>query len=125
MLLTVLRKVSLLVEAHEDFADRSPISAAVRWRDGALHAVAGAAMVCTGAYFACAVAAFSGRERLGKREVEGITIWDAWNGLATPTRRFMATFGDAVLSGAAEQLLDKTAPDLIHIQHLMGWPSRC
>ncbi len=57
-----------------------------------------------------------------KREVEGITIWDAWNGLATPTRRFMATFGDAVLSGAAEQLLDKTAPDLIHIQHLMGWP---
>ncbi|MBN1454107.1 MAG: glycosyltransferase family 4 protein [Anaerolineales bacterium] len=58
-----------------------------------------------------------------EKRLEGdVTVWEAWNGPATPARRFMATFGAVALSDAAERVLDEIAPDLIHVEHLMGWP---
>jgi glycosyltransferase involved in cell wall biosynthesis len=58
-----------------------------------------------------------------KRPEGDVTVWEAWDGLATPPRRFLATFGDTALSDAAKRVLDEIAPDLIHVEHLMGWPA--
>ncbi len=53
---------------------------------------------------------------------DGVKVWRAWNGVVTPSRRFLATFGDSSLQRAFEMVLEETHPELIHVQHLMGWP---
>ena len=58
--------------------------------------------------------------KLQCREEDGIRIWTAQNGPMTPNRRFLATFGNAVLTQAFTDVLEKEKPDLVHIQHLMG-----
>ena len=62
--------------------------------------------------------------KLQCREEDGIRIWTAQNGPMTPNRRFLATFGNAVLTQAFTDVLEKEKPDLVHIQHLMGLPRR-
>jgi glycosyltransferase involved in cell wall biosynthesis len=47
----------------------------------------------------------------------------AWNGPFTPSRRFLATFGDAYIARSLERVLKETSPDVIHVQHLMGMPA--
>jgi len=53
---------------------------------------------------------------------EGVNVWTAWNGLQSPVRRFLATFGDSSMERAFECVLEETNPDLVHIEHLMGLP---
>jgi glycosyltransferase involved in cell wall biosynthesis len=56
-----------------------------------------------------------------ERRTEGnVHIWSAWTGRQSPTRRFLATFGDPPMVQTFERALDEIEPDLIHIQHLMG-----
>lgn len=59
---------------------------------------------------------------LEHRDDQGVDLWAAWHGVASPTRRFLTTFGDPDLAGAFERVLDTSRPDLVHIQHLMGLP---
>lgn len=58
----------------------------------------------------------------GKVE-KGLQVWAAWAGRPSPTRRFLYTLGSVPLRQAFGQVLDRTRPDLIHIQHLMGLPA--
>jgi glycosyltransferase involved in cell wall biosynthesis len=37
--------------------------------------------------------------------------------------RYLATFGDAHARGAFDAWLEQTAPDIVHVQHLMGFPA--
>jgi glycosyltransferase involved in cell wall biosynthesis len=53
---------------------------------------------------------------------KGVNVWAAWNGLQSPARRFLATFGDSSMERAFERVLEEVTPDLIHIEHLMGLP---
>lgn len=57
------------------------------------------------------------------RTEEKLQIWAAWAGVSSPTRRFVAGFSDPPLSRAFEQVLAKTRPDIVHVQHLMGQPA--
>jgi glycosyltransferase involved in cell wall biosynthesis len=51
-----------------------------------------------------------------------VALWAAWSGLENPTRRFMATFGDVAIERLFVCALDDFRPDLVHVQHLMGFP---
>ncbi len=50
-------------------------------------------------------------------------IWTGWNGLLSPTRRFLATLGnDSTLVKAFKHVLEEAQPEIVHIEHLMGHP---
>ncbi len=51
-----------------------------------------------------------------------VRVWAAWNGVVSPGRRFLHTFRDPPMLPLWEQVLDTFAPDLVHIEHLMGLP---
>ena len=51
-----------------------------------------------------------------------VALWAAWSGSEHPTRRFMATLGDATIERLFERALDNFRPDIVHVQHLMGLP---
>jgi len=53
---------------------------------------------------------------------DGLRIWAAWTGVQSPTRRFLATFGDPSMVRVFERALEETRPELVHVQHLMGLP---
>jgi glycosyltransferase involved in cell wall biosynthesis len=59
---------------------------------------------------------------LERREEDGILVLKTWAGTLTPRRRFLATFRDHSIRQDFERLLDEVCPDLIHIQHLIGFP---
>lgn len=63
-------------------------------------------------------------EGVGQRHhvEEGVHVWAAWAGSPSPTRRFLATFGNLSLVHVFERVLEEAHPDLIHVQHLMGLP---
>ena len=58
-----------------------------------------------------------------REEANGLRVWAAWAGLVTPSSRFRATFRDPALHHAFAQVVDEFAPDLVHVQHLMGLPA--
>lgn len=59
-----------------------------------------------------------------EKRLEGdVQVWAAWAGSLSPTRRFLATFGDPPIVRAFERVLEETRPDLVHVQHLMGLPA--
>lgn len=60
---------------------------------------------------------------LEHRTDEGVALWAARSGPENPTRRFLATFGDANIERSFERVLDDFGPDLVHVQHLMGLPT--
>jgi glycosyltransferase involved in cell wall biosynthesis len=60
---------------------------------------------------------------LAAREDGGVRVWSASAGPLSPLRRFLATYRNPVLQGAFEQVLDRFRPDVVHVQHLMGWPA--
>ncbi len=51
-----------------------------------------------------------------------VNVWAAWTGFVSPIRRFLNTFYDPPMVSFWEQFLYEVAPDLVHIQHLMGLP---
>jgi len=59
---------------------------------------------------------------LEERVEEGVRVWTAWRGLATPSRRLLSTFRDPPMARAFERVLDQANPDLVHVEHLMGLP---
>jgi glycosyltransferase involved in cell wall biosynthesis len=42
----------------------------------------------------------------------------------TPRGRYLATFGQAHTASALDAWLDATQPEVVHVQHLMGFPAR-
>ncbi|MGC9083177.1 MAG: glycosyltransferase family 4 protein [Anaerolineae bacterium] len=63
-----------------------------------------------------------GESALSHRTDGTVQVWGAQVHSNSPTRRFLATFGEASLRQAWEQVLREWNPDLVHIQHLMGLP---
>lgn len=59
---------------------------------------------------------------LERHEEDDVLVVKTWAGLLSPNRRFLATLRDDPTEQAFERVLDETRPDLIHIQHLMGFP---
>lgn len=51
-----------------------------------------------------------------------IQVWAVTAGPVTPSRRFLATFGEASVLAAFQQVVVETRPDLVHLQHLLGLP---
>ncbi len=74
-----------------------------------------------------AVSVFTRRNGAGvgqeHRQEFDVAVHLAWNGSASPTRRFLTTFGNVELEEAFAGVLDQFKPDLVHIQHLMGFPT--
>jgi glycosyltransferase involved in cell wall biosynthesis len=62
---------------------------------------------------------------LKRRQENGLLILEAWAGVCRPSGRFLATFGHSWLQRTFERVLDEVHPDLVHIQHLMGFPAGC
>jgi glycosyltransferase involved in cell wall biosynthesis len=50
-------------------------------------------------------------------------VYRAWSGVLSPAQRFLVTWGNRALVEAVIATLDQVQPDLVHIQHLMGWPT--
>ncbi len=48
-----------------------------------------------------------------------------WSGTSSPSARFLSTFSDKGLERAFSMVLEQQRPDLVHIQHLMGFPVAC
>lgn len=63
-----------------------------------------------------------GLEESPLANIPNATIYRAWHGEVSPTRRFLISFGDRVLHEQFRQALQKETPDVVHIQHLMGLP---
>lgn len=61
---------------------------------------------------------------LARRNDDGVAVWAAWASAPSPTRRFLATFGDPPIQRAFQEVLDQARPDLVHVQHLMGLPAQ-
>ena len=59
---------------------------------------------------------------LAQKDEAGVQVWRAWDGPMTPTRRYLDLFRTGPLLDAWEEVLVTTMPDVVHIQHLMGWP---
>jgi glycosyltransferase involved in cell wall biosynthesis len=57
------------------------------------------------------------------RMEQDVHVWAAWAGFSDPIRRFLATFQDPSMVRAFEQVLERSRPDLVHVQHLMGLPT--
>lgn len=55
-------------------------------------------------------------------EEDGVVVWRA-PASASVNRRFLATFGDALVLKACEHVLETAGPDRVHIQHLIGFPA--
>ncbi len=53
----------------------------------------------------------------------GARLFEAGAGPATPTGRFLSTFGSRLLEAQWRASLDQFRPDLVHVQHLMGLPA--
>ena len=53
---------------------------------------------------------------------EGVAIYRIWDGLLNPTKRYIDSFGNSALERAATDAISTFAPEIVHIQHLMGWP---
>lgn len=57
-----------------------------------------------------------------RHERDALRVWTAWDGMPSPVRRFLATFGAHPILRAFTDVVERTSPDLVHVQHLMGLP---
>ena len=53
---------------------------------------------------------------------DGVLVYRAWDGPLNPSKRYRDLFGNSALEAAATDTIRKFAPEIVHIQHLMGWP---
>jgi len=63
------------------------------------------------------------RPGLERRMEEGVHVWAASDGPVSPQRRLAAIFGSPALRRGWRQVLDEFAPQIVHVQHLMGLPA--
>ncbi len=61
-------------------------------------------------------------EGLDHRMEEGVAVYAAWAGVRSPTQRFLATFRDPPMAEAFRFVFQKFNPDIVHIEHMMGFP---
>ncbi|MEW5988675.1 MAG: glycosyltransferase family 4 protein [Chloroflexota bacterium] len=54
---------------------------------------------------------------------QGVQMWATWSGTVTPIRRFVSAFNEAKLLRAFSEVAGRFQPDVVHLQHLMGWPA--
>jgi glycosyltransferase involved in cell wall biosynthesis len=59
---------------------------------------------------------------LERREEDGVLVLKMWAGVLGPGRRFLTTLADPSATQAFKRVLHEIRPDLIHIQHLIGFP---
>lgn len=57
------------------------------------------------------------------RREDGVTVWSASAGTLSPAQRFLATYRNPALRQAFVEALDRFRPDVVHVQHMMGWPA--
>lgn len=57
------------------------------------------------------------------QDERGVWMWAAWSGQVTPLRRFVSAFSEANLLRAFREVVGRFRPDVVHVQHLMGWPA--
>lgn len=73
------------------------------------------------------VAVFTRRDRPGQGwdcfSHAKVQVYSAWDGVMSPTRRYLAFLGNRVLTDAFAAVLDQFRPDLVHVQHLFGLPT--
>ena len=55
----------------------------------------------------------------------GVRVEVAWSGLYGPARRLLSTVHEPALIRSLERVLERSRPELVHIQHLMGLPAAC
>ncbi len=60
---------------------------------------------------------------LNARVDGAVTVWSASAGPMSPRRRFLATYRNPDLERAFQQVINDFEPDIVHIQHLIGWPT--
>lgn len=61
---------------------------------------------------------------LDYRQENGCQIWTGWDGVLSPTSRFLTTFSrQKKLVNLFQKVLDQTQPEIVHIEHLMGHPT--
>ncbi len=60
---------------------------------------------------------------LEERLSDGVRVWAAGDGPVTPVRRLLATLGSWPLQRSWQRVLDEFAPQIVHVQHLMGLPA--
>ena len=53
---------------------------------------------------------------------EGVRVTATWSGPLSPTARFLSTFRDSRATDAFGLALEENNPDVVHIQHMMGFP---
>lgn len=72
------------------------------------------------------VTVFCRRSEEGKgldhRTEDGVDVWSTWNQPLNPVRRFGATWGDAFIAEAFDEVLGDLDADIVHVEHLMGLP---
>ena len=72
-----------------------------------------------------AVAVLYPRDKQSDLSVEdrdGVRVYTAGTGGRNRTRVFTSLFGSKELHSQFEQVLNEVQPDVLHLQHLMGWP---
>ncbi len=60
---------------------------------------------------------------VSSRQDDRVTVWRAHVGPVTPLRRFLALYRDSGLRAEFTRTFERFAPDIVHIQHMMGLPS--
>lgn len=63
-----------------------------------------------------------GAAGMNTRQDGNVTVFSANAGSITPLRRFLASYKHTTLPADFTQTLDRFAPDVVHIQHMMGLP---
>jgi glycosyltransferase involved in cell wall biosynthesis len=73
------------------------------------------------------VAVFTRRDRPGQGwdclTHDNVQVYSAWDGVMSPSRRYLTFLGNGALTGAFDTVLDQFRPDLVHVQHLFGLPT--
>ncbi len=59
---------------------------------------------------------------IAEEQRANVLTYAVWNGKVTPTRRFLAFYGDNFITQAFKKVIESFRPHLVHIQHLMGMP---
>lgn len=54
---------------------------------------------------------------------QGVAVFRAACGRLSPSGRFLASYAQGQLNRHLQTVLDEWRPNLVHIQHLMGWPA--
>lgn len=64
-----------------------------------------------------------GPRGISSRQDAEVTVWSANVGPVTPLRRFLALYRDSGLRAEFARTFERFAPDIVHIQHMMGLPT--